>query len=144
MHFILMSHYLLPFSYLSHFRKKIRKNNRSDKVKSMRGIFGIHQLTAIAGDPQNDIDFYTSVLELNAAPIMDRTYFHSVYFGEPGCVLFKTATDPSCFPQNQKPSELGTRMMLPEWLESERKYLEKILPRLTLPNPNMESRGRKK
>ena len=76
---------------------------------------------------------------LNATPVIDRTYFHSVYFREPGGVLFEIATDPPGFTADQKPSELGTRLMLPEWLESDRKNLEKILPRLILPHAGRES-----
>jgi glyoxalase family protein len=80
---------------------------------------------------------------LNATPIIDRTYFHSVYFREPGGVLFEIATDPPGFTIDQKPSELGTRLMLPEWLESETKNLEKILPRLKLPYPSTGIRSSK-
>ena len=76
---------------------------------------------------------------LNATPVIDRTYFHSVYFREPGGVLFEIATDPPGFTADEKPSELGTRLMLPEWLESERKNLEKILPRLKLSQASRES-----
>jgi glyoxalase family protein len=80
---------------------------------------------------------------LNATPVIDRTYFHSVYFREPGGILFEIATDPPGFTTDQKPSELGTRLMLPEWLESERKNLEKILPRLSLPYQSTQSGVRK-
>ena len=80
---------------------------------------------------------------LNATPIIDRTYFHSVYFREPGGILFEIATDPPGFTTDQKPSELGTRLMLPEWLESERNNLEKILPKLSLPYPSTQSGVRK-
>jgi len=80
---------------------------------------------------------------LNATPIIDRTYFHSVYFREPGGILFEIATDPPGFTTDQKPSELGTRLMLPEWLESERNNLEKILPKLSLTYPSTQSGVRK-
>jgi len=80
---------------------------------------------------------------LNATPVIDRTYFHSVYFREPGGILFEIATDPPGFTTDQKPSELGTRLMLPEWLESERNNLEKILPKLSLSYPRTQSGVRK-
>lgn len=76
---------------------------------------------------------------LNATPIIDRTYFHSVYFREPGGVLFEIATDAPGFTIDQKSSELGTRLMLPEWLEPERRSLEKVLPRLKLSHHTEES-----
>ena len=58
----------------------------------------------------------------------DRTYFHSVYFREPGGVLFEIATNPPGFTIDEKAEELGTHLTLPKWLEPMRKDLEKILP----------------
>ena len=70
---------------------------------------------------------------LNPTPVIDRTYFHSVYFREPGGVLFEVATNPPGFTLDQKIEELGTKLVLPDWLESERENLEKILPKVILP-----------
>jgi len=70
---------------------------------------------------------------LNATPVIDRTYFHSVYFREPGGVLFEIATNPPGFTIDEKREELGTHLMLPDWLESVRKDLEKVLPKVKLP-----------
>ncbi len=70
---------------------------------------------------------------LNATPVIDRTYFHSVYFREPGGVLFEVATNPPGFAIDEKVEELGTHLMLPNWLESVRKDLEKALPKVRLP-----------
>jgi glyoxalase family protein len=71
---------------------------------------------------------------LNATPVIDRTYFHSVYFREPGGVLFEIATNPPGFAMDEKVEELGTHLMLPPWLESVRKDLEKVLPPVHLPH----------
>jgi glyoxalase family protein len=71
---------------------------------------------------------------LNATPIIDRTYFHSVYFREPGGVLFEIATNPPGFAKDEKLDELGTHLMLPPWLESVRKDLERVLPPVHLPH----------
>jgi glyoxalase family protein len=70
---------------------------------------------------------------LNATPVIDRTYFHSVYFREPGGILFEIATNPPGFTMDERTEELGTHLMLPKWLESVRKDLEKVLPRVSLP-----------
>ena len=70
---------------------------------------------------------------LNATPVIDRTYFHSVYFREPGGVLFEIATNPPGFTIDEKPEELGTKLQLPSWLEPDRKSLEKLLPQLRIP-----------
>jgi glyoxalase family protein len=70
---------------------------------------------------------------LNATPVIDRFYFHSVYFREPGGVLFEIATNGPGFTIDQKADELGTRLALPSWLEPTRSDLEKILPRIVYP-----------
>ncbi len=71
---------------------------------------------------------------LNATPVIDRIYFHSVYFREPGGVLFEIATIPPGFAIDEKPEELGNQLMLPPWLEPDRKSLEKLLPKINLPS----------
>ncbi len=52
---------------------------------------------------------------LNAIPVIDRVYFHSVYFREPGGVLFEIATNPPGFLIDEKAKDLGTHLMLPPW-----------------------------
>jgi glyoxalase family protein len=69
---------------------------------------------------------------LNATPVIDRFYFHSVYFQEPGGILFEIATNPPGFTIDEKLEELGTHLVLPPWLEPDRNYLEKVLPKVNL------------
>jgi glyoxalase family protein len=64
-------------------------------------------------------------------PVIDRVYFHSIYFREPGGVLFEIATDPPGFLIDEPIDHLGERLMLPSWLEESRSDLERALPRLT-------------
>ena len=73
---------------------------------------------------------------LNATPVIDRLYFHSVYFREPGGVLFEIATDPPGFMIDQKLEELGKKLVLPKWLEPRREYIEKTLPSIIMSNHN--------
>ena len=68
----------------------------------------------------------------NVSPILDRTYFHSIYFREPGGVLFEIATDPPGFATDEPIEHLGERLMLPRWLEPQRAVVEQQLPRLAL------------
>src|SRR5215212_5586211 len=75
---------------------------------------------------------------LNATPVIDRFYFHSVYFREPGGILFEIATNPPGFAIDEKAENLGTRLVLAPWLESMRKDLEKVLPRVYLPKKEKE------
>jgi catechol 2,3-dioxygenase-like lactoylglutathione lyase family enzyme len=65
---------------------------------------------------------------LNVTPVIDRQYFHSIYFRESGGVLFEIATDPPGFAVDELPAELGTNLMLPPWLESMRENIEQSLP----------------
>ena len=67
----------------------------------------------------------------NVSPVMDRNYFHSIYYREPGGVLFEIATDPPGFAVDESPEELGSKLMLPAWLEGHRTLLEETLPPLT-------------
>ena len=69
---------------------------------------------------------------LDATPVIDRFYFHSVYFREPGGVLFEIATNPPGFTIDESEEDLGTHLVLPPWLESVREDLLKILPPVRL------------
>jgi glyoxalase family protein len=71
----------------------------------------------------------------DVSPVMDRRYFHSIYFREPGGILFEIATDPPGFATDEAPDHLGERLMLPPWLEARRGAIERAVPRLTLPGP---------
>jgi glyoxalase family protein len=64
----------------------------------------------------------------NVSPVMDRNYFRSIYYREPGGVLFEIATDPPGFLIDEPPETLGSKLMLPEWLENHRRALEATLP----------------
>ncbi len=66
-------------------------------------------------------------------PVRDRLYFHSIYFLEPGGVLFEIATDPPGFTVDEPAEALGTGLRLPPWLEPRRGELEAALPPLRLP-----------
>ncbi len=76
---------------------------------------------------------------LGVTGVADRQYFRSIYFREPGGVLFEIATDPPGFALDESPAELGTGLKLPPWLEVRRAHIEAILPRLAL--PGSDSRG---
>ena len=70
---------------------------------------------------------------LRVTPIIDRKYFRSIYFREPGGVLFEIATDGPGFAVDEPAEELGTRLVLPPWLEPRRRDLETRLPPLDEP-----------
>jgi len=72
--------------------------------------------------------------EYDVTPIIDRQYFHSIYFREPGGILFEIATDPPGFATDETVEHLGRSLKLPPWLEKARTELEQLLPRIELPN----------
>jgi glyoxalase family protein len=73
-----------------------------------------------------------SRLEYGVSPVMDRKYFHSIYYREPGNILFEIATDPPGFAVDEAPEKLGTHLVLPPWLEADRPRIETVLPRLSI------------
>lgn len=77
----------------------------------------------------------------NVTPVLDRQYFHSIYFQEPGGIIFELATDAPGFTVDEAPEQLGTQLMLPPWLEKRRAVLEQTLPPLHLPQSNAKPIG---
>ncbi len=59
---------------------------------------------------------------------IDRNYFHSIYFREPGGVLYEVATDPPGMTYNEPLETLGTKLVLPPWLEESRAEVAQNLP----------------
>ena len=69
----------------------------------------------------------------NVTPQLDRDYFKSIYFREPGGILFEIATDPPGFTVDESIETLGHALKLPEWLEPRRFEIEALLPNIRLP-----------
>ncbi|MBO0707224.1 MAG: ring-cleaving dioxygenase [Candidatus Dormibacteraeota bacterium] len=75
-------------------------------------------------------------LDVPVTPVRDRQYFHSIYFREPGGVLFEIATDQPGFATDETPAELGTALKLPAWLETGRAQIEGAVTPIQLPAEN--------
>lgn len=69
-----------------------------------------------------------SRLGYDLSPVMDRVYFHSIYYREPGGILFEIATDPPGFTVDEPVDRLGSALKLPPWFERHRKQIESSLP----------------
>ncbi|AWR88031.1 ring-cleaving dioxygenase [Meiothermus taiwanensis] len=76
---------------------------------------------------------------MRATPQIDRFWFKSVYFNEPGGALFELATDGPGFAVDEDPAHLGEKLVLPPWLEPARPRIEARLPELRLPTPEVWS-----
>lgn len=77
----------------------------------------------------------------HVSPVMDRTYFESIYYREPGGILFEIATDPPGFAVDEPAAHLGERLMLPAQFEQQRAAVARVLPRLTLPHEKTSVRS---
>jgi glyoxalase family protein len=63
--------------------------------------------------------------------VMDRQYFTSIYFREPGGVLYEIATVPPGFGVDESTADLGKGLKLPPWEEPRRARIESVLPPVT-------------
>jgi catechol 2,3-dioxygenase-like lactoylglutathione lyase family enzyme len=70
---------------------------------------------------------------LNVSPVMDRIYFHSIYYLEPGGVLFEIATNNPGFTADETVETLGLTLMLPPWIEQHRTEIQPALPPIQWP-----------
>ena len=90
--------------------------------------FRAPDLTTMARWRDDLVDAGVSVTE-----ILDRQYFKSIYFREPGGVLFEIATDDPGFATDEPLLELGRSLKLPPWLEPNREQIAAALPVLRVP-----------
>lgn len=105
-----------------------------------RGFVGVGTVHHVAFRTPNDEQqkaLRQEILKvnLNVTPVIDRNYFHSIYFHEPGGVLFEVATDPPGFAIDEPVEDLGTTLTLPPWLEPKRDRIETALPKVHPPKP---------
>jgi len=105
---------------------------------SERGAWGfgrVHHLAWRVADEAAQLAVRERVADAGRRPteIIDRFWFKSVYFAEPGGVLFELATEGPGFAVDESPDALGERLVLPPWLESSRAAIEAALPPLGVP-----------
>jgi glyoxalase family protein len=89
----------------------------------------IHHIAFRVKNDEVQMEFHKKITELGLTitPRIDRNYFHSLYFREPGGVLFEIATDNPGFTIDEPLEELGTHLKLPAQYESQRSTIEKHL-----------------
>ncbi len=106
-----------------------------DGRRGSGGAGTVHHIAWRTPDDQQQVAWHQQLIELqyNVSPVMDRQYFHSIYFREPGGVLFEIATDPPGFTVDEPLESLGTGLMLPPAYEKLRKQIELKLPEISAP-----------
>ena len=107
----------------------------SGESRGRMGVGTVHHVAFRVPDEERQLELREAVASLgyNVTPVLDRNYFRSIYFREPGGVLFEIATDPPGFAVDEDPVHLGESLKLPPWLEPRREELEEVLPPLRVP-----------
>jgi glyoxalase family protein len=95
----------------------------------------VHHVAWRVGDDRMQLDQRDRLIAagLQPTPVIDRQYFHSVYFFEPGGILFELATEPPGFTIDEPRDQLGERLMLPPQYESSRAQIAAVLPEIQAP-----------
>lgn len=98
----------------------------------------VHHVAFRAKDEEEQEDMRTELVELgyHVTEVKDRQYFQSIYFHEPGGILFEIATDSPGFTIDEPLDALGKELQLPSWLEERRDLIEAELPALSRPSVN--------
>lgn len=106
---------------------EVRLVERPDLPRGgMVGAGGVHHVAFRTPDDEQQAAWRERIAQagLVVTPIIDRYYFHSVYFREPGGVLFEIATDGPGFATDEDAGHLGERLALPPFLEPHRAQIE--------------------
>jgi glyoxalase family protein len=94
--------------------------------QSHLGRGGVHHVAFRTPDGEEQRLWREKLREagLGVTPQIDRYYFRSIYFREPGGVLFEIATDGPGFATDEDAAHLGERLSLPPFLEERREEIE--------------------
>ena len=104
-----------------------------DRLKGLAGSGTVHHIAFATPARETQLEVRMKIVKrmLNPTPVLDRNYFTSIYFREPGGVLFEVATSGPGFAIDEPKEHLGEALKLPTQFESRRKELENILPPIT-------------
>jgi glyoxalase family protein len=114
-----------------------------DAPEGRRGVWGVGTVHHLAwrvndDDHQRAMRRRIETAGAHPTPVIDRFWFKSVYFKEPGGVLFELATDGPGFTVDEDSAHLGERLVLPPWLEAQRVTIEQALPPLVFDGGKFE------
>lgn len=103
-------------------------------VRALQGAGSVHHVAFSTDSDETQLTIQAQLTEagFHPTPVLDRQYFHSVYFREPGGVLFEVATNPPGFAVDEAVTELGTSLKLPPQYESRRAKVEAELPKIVV------------
>lgn len=102
--------------------------------RALQGAGSVHHVAFSTDSDETQLTIQAQLTEagFHPTPVLDRQYFHSIYFREPGGVLFEVATNPPGFDFDESVAELGTVLKLPPQYESRRAKVEAELPEIVV------------
>lgn len=105
-----------------------------DSMKGLAGSGTVHHIAFSTPDQETQKEVRLRIVKrmLNPSPILDRNYFTSIYFREPGGVLFEVATAGPGFAVDEASEHLGEALKLPSQFEPDREQIEKTLTPVTV------------
>jgi glyoxalase family protein len=100
-----------------------------DSMKGLSGSGTVHHIAFATPNATTQLQVRQRILQrmLNPTPVLDRNYFTSIYFREPGGVLFEVATAGPGFAIDEAPEHLGEALKLPPQFEKDRERIQKTL-----------------
>lgn len=105
-----------------------------DSLKGLAGSGTVHHIAFATPNKETQAEVRLKIVKrmLNPSPILDRNYFTSIYFREPGGVLFEVATLGPGFAIDESLAHLGESLKLPPQYERDRNHIEETLPPVSL------------
>jgi glyoxalase family protein len=126
-------------------RRRFSVNEKStsgqiDLVERPDGHFGnisagtVHHIAFRCTNEEEQLEWRNQLVDLGlgVTPVIDRQYFHSIYFREPGGILFEIATEDPGFAADEPVEHLGESLKLPPQYEAHRADIERALPKISL------------
>jgi glyoxalase family protein len=97
-----------------------------DSMRALQGSGSVHHVAFATANDDTQMEVREKLLQhgLSVTPMIDRQYFHSIYFREPGGILFEVATTDIGFTLDESKEHLGENLKLPLWEEKNRELIE--------------------
>ncbi|GAC1639914.1 MAG: hypothetical protein NVS4B8_07090 [Herpetosiphon sp.] len=120
---------------------EVHVEERPDLPVGRLGAGGVHHVAFRTPDERTQREWRARIASagLSVTEVIDRFYFKSIYFREPGGVLYEIATDGPGFATDEDPAHMGESLALPPFLEPYRRQIEAGLTPIGLPGPSMQS-----
>jgi glyoxalase family protein len=107
----------------------------SSGPRAINGLGTVHHVALAVASPEDQLQFRAALIErgVQVTDVLDRQYFQSIYFREPGGVLLEIATVKPGFDIDEPSDALGHSLKLPPWEEPNRSQIEANLPHISIP-----------